>query len=70
MMHASTHEIDIRFQFRYRETYPKAIALVSEGLVDLKPLVTHRYGLESAKEAFEAASSPSARAMKVQLLDE
>ena len=68
-MHASFREIDIRFQFRYRETYPKAIVLVSEGLIDLKPLVTHRFGLEQAKEAFEAASTPSAKAIKVQLLD-
>lgn len=69
-MHASFREIDIRFQFRYMETYPKAIMLVSEGLIDLKPLVTHRFRLDQAKEAFEAASTPSAKAVKVQLLDE
>lgn len=69
-MHASFREIDIRFQFRYRETYPKAIMLVSEGLINLKPLVTHRFTLEEAKDAFAAASTPSARAVKVQLLDE
>ena len=44
--------------------------LVSEGLIDLKPLVTHRFGLEEAKEAFEAASTPAAKAIKVQLLDD
>lgn len=69
-MHASFREIDIRFQFRYMETYPKAIMLVSEGLIDLKPLVTHRFTLENGKEAFEAASTPAARAAKVQILDE
>jgi L-iditol 2-dehydrogenase len=69
-MHASFREIDIRFQFRYMETYPKAIALVSEGLIDLKPLVTHRYGLEDAKQAFETASTPAAQAIKVQFLDD
>jgi L-iditol 2-dehydrogenase len=68
-MHASFREIDIRFQFRYHETYPKAISLVSEGLIDLKPLVTHRFTLDQAKEAFEAASTPAAKAVKVQLLD-
>lgn len=68
-MYASFREIDVRFQFRYRETYPKAIMLVSEGLIDLKPLVTHRFTLEQAQEAFDAASTPSARAVKVQLLD-
>ena len=69
-MHASFREIDIRFQFRYMETYPKAIRLVSEGLIDLKRLVTHRFGLEQAQEAFEAASTPAAKAIKVQLLDD
>jgi L-iditol 2-dehydrogenase len=68
-MHASFREIDIRFQFRYHETYPKAISLVSEGLIDLKPLVTHRFTLEQAQEAFDAASTPAAKAVKVQLLD-
>lgn len=43
--------------------------LVSEGLIDLKPLVTHRYKLEQAEEAFATASTPSAKAVKVQLLD-
>lgn len=69
-MYASFREIDIRFQFRYHETYPKAITLVEEGLIDLKPLVTHRFTLKQAQEAFEAASTPSARAVKVQLLDD
>ncbi len=69
-MHASFREIDIRFQFRYMETYAKAITLVSEGLIDLKPLVTHRFSLEQAQEAFEAASTPAAKAIKVQLLDD
>ncbi|KAF2207769.1 hypothetical protein CERZMDRAFT_71284 [Cercospora zeae-maydis SCOH1-5] len=68
-MHASFREIDIRFQYQYRETYPKAIMLVSEGLIDLKPLVTHRYQLEQAEEAFATASTPAAKAVKVQLLD-
>ena len=68
--YASFREIDIRFQFRYMETYPKAIMLVSEGLINLKPLVTHRFSLEDAAKAFEAASTPAARAVKVQLLDE
>lgn len=59
-----------RFSGRYRETYPKAIMLVAEGLIDLTPLVTHRFRLEESSEAFAAASTPSARAVKVQLLDD
>lgn len=69
-MHLSAKEIDLRFQYRYHDTYPKAINLVNEGLIDLKPLVTHRYKLEEGVEAFAAASTPAARAIKVQILDE
>ncbi|KAF5534993.1 l-arabinitol 4-dehydrogenase [Fusarium napiforme] len=40
-MHLSSKEIDLRFHYRYHDTYHKAISLVAEGLIDLKPLVTH-----------------------------
>lgn len=66
----SAREIDLRFQFRYRDTYPKAIGLISAGLVNLKPLVTHRFTLEEGESAFKAASDPTARAIKVQILDD
>ncbi|KAK9777263.1 putative Enoyl reductase (ER) domain-containing protein [Seiridium cardinale] len=69
-MHMASREIDLRFQYRYHDTYPKAISLVSAGLVDLKPLVTHRYKLEEGEQAFQTASDPSARAVKVQVLDD
>lgn len=66
----SAREIDLRFQYRYRDTYPKAIGLVSAGLIDLKPLVTHRFSLEEGEKAFKVASNPTARAIKVQILDD
>ena len=69
-MHLSVNEIDLRFQFRYRNTYPKAIRLVEEGLINLKPLVTHRYALEEGLAAFATASDPKFGAVKVQILDE
>ncbi|KAL3418235.1 l-arabinitol 4-dehydrogenase [Phlyctema vagabunda] len=69
-MYMAGKEIDLRFQYRYHDTYPKAIDLVSAGLINLKPLVTHRFKLEEGEQAFSAASDPSARAVKVQILDE
>lgn len=69
-MHLSAKEIDLRFQYRYHDTYPKAISLVEAGLIDMKKLVTHRYSLEEGVEAFKTASTPSARAVKVQILDD
>ncbi|KAJ9642061.1 hypothetical protein H2201_005989 [Coniosporium apollinis] len=69
-MHLSAKEIDLRFQYRYHDTYPKGISLVKEGLINLKPLVTHRFSLEQGVEAFAAASNPTARAVKVQIIDD
>ncbi|VUC35017.1 unnamed protein product [Clonostachys rosea] len=69
-MHLSTNEIDLKFQYRYHDVYPKAISLVAAGMVDLKPLVSHRFKLEEGVEAFKAASTPTAKAIKVQILDE
>lgn len=49
--------------------YPKAIRLVSSGLVNVKPLVTHRLKLEDAVKAFHIAADPSQGAIKVQIHD-
>jgi L-iditol 2-dehydrogenase len=67
--HMLSHEIDLRFQYRYKDTYPKAIALVSSGWIDLKPLVTHRFSLENGEKAIQTASDPEAQAIKVKILD-
>lgn len=55
--------------FPAEQQYPKAIRLVSAGLIDLKPLVTHRFPLEKATEAFHVAADPTQRAIKVQIQD-
>ncbi|MBW0515676.1 hypothetical protein O181_055391 [Austropuccinia psidii MF-1] len=69
-MHMSANEIDLQFQFRYANQYPKAIRLVASGLIDLKPLVTHRFPLERSVEAFETAADLNSGSIKVQILDE
>lgn len=68
-MHMSANEIDVRLQYRYAEQYPKAIRLVSAGIINLKPLVTHRFALEDAVSAFQVAADPAQGAIKVQILD-
>ena len=68
-MHLSSNEIDVKFQYRYANQYPKAIRLVAGGLINLKPLVTHRFKLEEAVQAFHVASDPKQGAIKVQILD-
>ncbi|KAG6854035.1 hypothetical protein C0991_011240 [Blastosporella zonata] len=68
-MHLSANEIDVSFQYRYCNQYPKAIRLVNGGLVNLKPLVTHKFALEDAVKAFHVAADPSQGAIKVQIVD-
>ncbi|KAF2259532.1 GroES-like protein [Lojkania enalia] len=66
-MRLSTREVDLQFQYRYANTWPKAIRLVKSGVIDLRRLVTHRFKLEDAVEAFKTASDPKTGAIKVQI---
>lgn len=69
-MRLSVREVDLQFQYRYCNTWPRAIRLVQSGVIDLKKLVTHRYQLEDAIEAFKTAADPKTGAIKVQIKSE
>jgi len=47
--------LTIKLVHRMKHTYPRAIALVSQRLVDVSTLVTHRFPLAQAFEAFAVA---------------
>jgi L-iditol 2-dehydrogenase len=66
-MRCSTREVDLKFQYRYANTWPRAIRLLASGLIDLKKLVTHRYQLDNATEAFKTAADPKTGAIKVMI---
>ncbi|KAF9035001.1 L-arabinitol 4-dehydrogenase [Hymenopellis radicata] len=68
-MHLSLNEITLKFINRYVDQYPKAIRLISEGVIDIKPLITHRFKLEDAMAAFQVAADPKQGAIKVQIQD-
>lgn len=70
-MRLSTQEIDLQFQYRYSNTWPRAIRLVQSGVLDMKRLVTHRFSLEDAVSAFEtSAASAKTGAIKVLIQSE
>ncbi|KAG9255970.1 chaperonin 10-like protein [Emericellopsis atlantica] len=66
-MRASVREVDIQLQYRYSNTWPRAIRLVESGVIDMKRLVTHRFKLEDAIKAFKTSADPKSGAIKVQI---
>ncbi|KAK5150104.1 L-arabinitol 4-dehydrogenase [Recurvomyces mirabilis] len=66
-MRLSTREVDLQFQYRYANTWPRAIRLLKGGVLDLTKLVTHRYELEDAVNAFRVAADPKQGGIKVMI---
>lgn len=48
-------EATIKSVFRYRNIYPKAIAAVSSGAINVKGIVTHEFDLDHIQEAYDEA---------------
>lgn len=69
-MHASVNDINIKFQYRYVNTWPKCIRLVNDKVIDVKALVTHRFNIEDAAKAFATTSDPTSGSVKVMIFDE
>jgi len=65
---AACREVNLLGVRRYRHSFPIAIHLVSSGLINVKPLITHRFKLENALQAFETARTSADGAIKVQIL--
>ncbi|XP_046559256.1 sorbitol dehydrogenase-like isoform X2 [Haliotis rubra] len=55
LLSAQCREIDIFGMTTFANSYPAALAMVTSGQVDVRQLITHRYRLEEALDAFEAA---------------
>ncbi len=59
-------ELTLKGSFRFHEEFGTGVSLMQKGLIDVKPLITHRFAFQDAVKAFETASDRS-RAMKVQI---
>ncbi|GAA0165920.1 dehydrogenase [Lithospermum erythrorhizon] len=59
-------EVDLTGVYRYKHTYPLCFELITSGKIDVKPLITHRFGFsqEQVDEAFKTSAS-GGQAIKV-----
>ncbi|KAG7176995.1 sorbitol dehydrogenase-like [Homarus americanus] len=51
--HAAVREISIKGVYRYLNCYPIAIDMIAKGLINVKPLITHRFKLNEFQKAFD-----------------
>jgi L-iditol 2-dehydrogenase len=56
--------LTIKLVRRMKHTYPRAIALVEKGLVDVESLATHTFPLERIAEAFETVANYDAGVLR------
>ena len=59
-------ELELRGTFRFHPEFAVAVRFINEGLVDLRPVISHVMGVNDAVQAFELAGDKT-RAMKVQI---
>ncbi|CAA21910.1 Sorbitol dehydrogenase [Schizosaccharomyces pombe] len=64
--HIINYEINVLGSFRYAHgCYKQSLFLVSNGLVDVKPLITHRFAFKDALKAYETVASGEEGVLKV-----
>ncbi|GAB2265277.1 hypothetical protein Dimus_000344 [Dionaea muscipula] len=56
---AAAREVDVIGVFRYKNTWPLCLEFISSGKINVKPLITHRYGFSQSEieEAFETSAN-------------
>ncbi len=64
---AQAKEARMETIFRYAHVYPSALALLSSGKINVKPLITDRYKFEDAIKAYEYAANPRPNSVKVMI---
>lgn len=66
MLAITAKELDLRGSFRFHEEFATGVHFMRQGLIDVKPLITHTMPLDRALEAFTIASDRT-QAMKAQI---
>lgn len=66
MQALTAKELDLRGSFRFHEEFQTAVTLMQNGLIDVKPLISHTVPLDDAVKGFELAGDRT-QAMKTQI---
>lgn len=65
---ASIKEARVEHVFRYAHVYPRALALLGSGRIDVKPLITDTFSFQEGIKAFDFASHMPAKSVKAQIV--
>jgi D-xylulose reductase len=65
---ASVKEARVEHVFRYAHVYPRALALMGSGKLDVKPLITDTFGFSDSVKAFDYALHMPPTSVKVQII--
>jgi D-xylulose reductase len=68
VVRAQGKEVSVETIFRYAHVYPRAVALLGSGKIDVKPLITDVYPFEKSVAAFEYARNMKPTSVKVQIV--
>ena len=68
MAYAIYKEARIQTVRTYAHVFPRALALMESGTLDLKPLITDTYPFSDSIKAFEYANNPRPTSIKVQIV--
>jgi D-xylulose reductase len=64
---AAVKEARVEHVFRYAHVFPRCIAMLASGKIDVKPLITKTFDFKESIEAFEYAAKPPPGAVKIQI---
>jgi D-xylulose reductase len=65
---ASVVEARVEHVFRYAHVYPRALALMGSGKIDVKPMISDTFAFEDGIEAFAFAQAMPATSVKAQIV--
>lgn len=64
---AMVREARVEHVFRYAHVFPRCVAMLASGAIDVKPLITRKFSFDDSVRAFEIAASAPKGEVKMQI---